>query len=144
MYGVERSEVTFSGFGVLVGSTVGSAVGRAILELMGRVGDGTVSLVIVKLSPEGFSHAVCVCVSIVDTWKSEETHLVRIDLKFALQHCACDVVDVVGSTHLTDGSKQTPTSVWILRTTDGVCRRVDHRPQVRQILNGRRSQGSRR
>lgn len=66
MYGVERSEVTFSGFGVLVGNTVGSAVGRAILELMGRVGDGIVSLVIVKLSPEGFSHAVCLFVSAVD------------------------------------------------------------------------------
>jgi hypothetical protein len=63
MYGVERSEVTFSGLGVLVGNTVGSAVGRAMLELMGRVGDGTVSLVI---APRGFSHAVCDYVSVVD------------------------------------------------------------------------------
>lgn len=59
MYGVERSVVTLSELGVIVGNVVGSAVGRAMLELMGRVIDGRV-----RLAATGLSHAVCVKVSI--------------------------------------------------------------------------------
>ena len=53
MYGVDKSVVILSRLGVLVGNAVGSAVGRAMLELIGRVGDGTV-----RLEAAGLSHAV--------------------------------------------------------------------------------------